>query len=83
MVKIGDRVRLREIPPWVQDLDLPNVQEIYRFALGRVFQVEGIDDAGKLQLELWPPENPLGEQVDVLHVDANYVDLLAKEQSSE
>jgi hypothetical protein len=83
VAKVGDWVRLREIPPWVQELDFPDIQEIYRFALGHVFQIEGIDDAGKLELGLWPPNNPFGEQVDKLHVDPIYVDEVARKESQE
>jgi hypothetical protein len=81
MVNIGDWVRLREVPAWVAELDLPDVQAIYRFAIGKVFQIQGIDDAGRLTLELWPPENPLGNQVDVLHVDPDCVDVVPGKQS--
>ena len=77
VVKVGDWVRLREIPPWVHDLDFPEVQEVYRYALGRTFQVEGVDEAGKLELWLSPPDHPLGEQVDILHVDPAYVEPVA------
>ena len=71
---VGDRVRLREIPPWVQELAIQDIQKIYQYALGRTFQVARIDDTGKLELWIYPPENPLGEQVDVLHVEPEYVD---------
>ena len=69
MPAVGDWVRLRQIPSWVRELGNPDVQHIYSYALGKVFQVESIDHAGKLELWIYPPDNPFGEQVDVLHVD--------------
>ena len=82
MPRVGDWVKIREIPPWVHELDLPDVQQIYAYAVGRTFQVKGIDDAGKLELWLFPPENPFGKQVDVLHVDPIYTDLVASPPES-
>jgi hypothetical protein len=62
-VNVGDWVRLTETPPWVYELDFPEIQAVYEYAVGRTFEITGNDSAGRLELIVDAPDHPLGEQV--------------------
>lgn len=51
--KVGDKVRVIQVPPYLyrDDLVAQETAEFFERCLGEVFQVEGFDENG--QLELW------------------------------
>jgi hypothetical protein len=50
MIKVGDRVRVQEIPPEIQEMSAAT-QEIFALCLGKTFPVRDFDQFG--HLELW------------------------------
>jgi len=50
MPKIGQRVRLATLPPWVADLPQES-QRVFEFCVGRVFPVVEIEQHGLLVLD--------------------------------
>jgi hypothetical protein len=82
MPRIGDLVKLVAVPPWVADLEISDVQEIYQFSLGRTFEVRDVrGEDGRMALWLEPSDNPFGDQVDELWVEAEYVEVVATKES--
>jgi hypothetical protein len=49
--RIGQKVKLTELPAWVSDLPL-ETQRIFQFCLGRVFSISEIDQHGLLVLDV-------------------------------
>jgi hypothetical protein len=83
VIRAGDLVKLSAVPSWVDDLGDAEVQEVYRFSLGRTFTVREVrEEDGKLALWLEPPDHPLGEQVDILWVSPRYVRPVSTEDSN-
>jgi hypothetical protein len=82
MARVGDLVRLMAIPPWIADLQINDIQEVYQFSLGRTFEVREVRrEDSRMALWLEPPDNPFGDQVDVLWVEPEYVEVVATKES--
>ena len=51
MAKVGQRVKLAKLPPWVSELPKES-QCVFEFCVGRVFTVAEIDQHGLLVLDV-------------------------------
>jgi hypothetical protein len=47
----GDVVRVRRLPPGFENL-AADQQQIYDLCLGRVFEVRGLDDHGRVEIDV-------------------------------
>lgn len=47
----GDVVRVRRLPPGFENLN-EDQQQIYDLCLGRVFEVRGLDDRGRVEIDV-------------------------------
>jgi hypothetical protein len=80
MLQIGDRVRLRVIPPWAERMP-EETREVMRQTLGKVFTIQGLrEESG--DVELWMrhgrDRRRLGQGVDVIWVEPEYLDLMSR-----
>ena len=72
--KPGDRVRLRELPSWVDRLPEPS-QAVFRFCVGRVYPVQEIDPHGLLVLDVHRDiDRRLGGTLNDIRVEPEWVE---------
>ena len=51
--KVGDTIRVVGIPPRLHDAAEIGTPEVFRDAVGKTFRIEGFDEHGNLELEVW------------------------------
>ena len=76
MVQVGDRVRLKALPSWVNQLPSES-QDVFRLCVGKTFRVREIDEHG--HVELWVrrgADEPRIAAADIILVDAEDVDVV-------
>jgi hypothetical protein len=72
--KPGDLVRLREVPPWVNELPQES-QAVYRFCVGRAYLIAEVDPDGLLVLDVSRDvDQRFGGFLHDIRVEAEWVD---------
>jgi hypothetical protein len=50
--KLGDKIRILQVPPMVEQKMPPDVVELFRRCVGPVFRIDGIDERGHPELNV-------------------------------
>ncbi len=82
MVRVGDRVRVIVLPPWVVQL-LPECQEVFQRCVGKVFTVLDLNELG--HPELWVKNGRDQRRIvgaDIIWVDPEYCEILSADTPS-
>ena len=75
MPKIGQRVKLARLPPWVADLPQES-RNVFNFCVGRIFPISEIDQHGLLVLDVSKDVDPrLGGFMNDIRVEPEFVSL--------
>jgi hypothetical protein len=73
MAKVGQKVRLAKLPPWVAGLP-PESQRVFEFCVGRIFPVAEIDAHGLLVLDVsFDVDSRFGGFMNDLRVEPEFV----------
>jgi hypothetical protein len=73
--KVGDTVRVVGIPPGLHDAAEIGTPEVFRDAVGKTFRVEGFDEHGNLELEVWRTDLPDASKVpDTIWIEPGFVE---------
>ena len=73
--KIGDTIRVVGIPPGLHDAGGIGTPEVFRDAVGQTFRIEGFDDHGNLELQVWRTDSPHAPKVpDTIWIEPEFVE---------
>lgn len=68
-------IRVVGIPPDLHDAAGIGTPEVFRDAVGKMFRVEGFDEHGNLELEVWRTDLPNAPKVpDTIWIEPEFVE---------
>jgi hypothetical protein len=79
MIQVNDWVILEALPSWVERLPLES-QEVFRFCVGRAYQVSEIDQDGLIVLDVSEVDAILGGFMNDIRVEEKYLTLANPQQ---
>jgi hypothetical protein len=72
---VGDTIRVVGIPPGLHDAAEIGTPEVFRDAVGKTFRVEGFDEHGNLELEVWRTDLSNTQSVpDTIWIEPEFVE---------
>jgi hypothetical protein len=74
-VKVGDKVRLLGIPPWLEDFQDLSIKSAFQRCVGKDFTVAAITDKGWAELPIGAVTGNGGEKI---YVSPNFLEVLSK-----
>jgi hypothetical protein len=73
--KVGDTIRVVGIPPGLHDAAGIGTPAVFRDAVGKTFRVEGLDEHGNLELEVWRTDLSTAPTVpDTIWIEPDFVE---------
>jgi hypothetical protein len=75
MIQVNDWVVLETLPPWVEHLSQES-REVFRFCVGRTYQVTDIDQNGLFVLDVSEVDAIFGGFMNDIRVEEEYLVLV-------